>query len=309
MCGVRSGSTPALTTTGRPPLSELWLAYAANTDAASIWGTSTAASSVAVSRRSSSDRVDLELQSTSHRGMPHFLLSMQSTVKAKGLVVPGALGAAGFKDWRGFGYLGGQRRGIRGSHRATSPVQLGCQARAARLPRPASKASSPTPTLDGAAPPSLHRDVAPSRVVKARLLRHPWTRRIWPDAVSSSAAMEDTSLGSFFFPGRHCSDTMEGRDARHPFTVMHARYMPQGSSLLPPTTVAAVHSSLSLPVEFGVCYVSFFWLNFALDAVRSDRSRNLDGSLMRFTFKMHYSIAVQQLIPCSSVCTSVWFGI
>ncbi|XBH62636.1 hypothetical protein VPH35_116813 [Triticum aestivum] len=173
MCGVRSGSAPALTTMGRPPLSAPWMAYAANTDAASIWGTSTAASSVAVFRRSSSDWVDLELQSTSHRGVPHFLLSMQSTVKAKGLAVPGASEAAGFKGWRGFGYLGGQRRGIRGSHRADSPVQLSWQARAARLPRPTSKASSPTPTLDGAAPPSLHRDVAPSCVVKARLLLHP----------------------------------------------------------------------------------------------------------------------------------------
>ncbi|KAM3227558.1 hypothetical protein ACQJBY_059363 [Aegilops geniculata] len=141
MCGVRSSSAPALRMTGRPPLPAPWLAYAANTDAASIWGTSTAASSVAMSQRSSSDRVDLEIQSTSHRGVPHFLLSMQSTAKAKGLAFPGASGQLASKIG---GVLVISAVSDEGSEAATAPtvpcspvgrpVQLGCHGRPPKPP-------------------------------------------------------------------------------------------------------------------------------------------------------------------------------
>lgn len=124
--------------------------------------------------------VDLALQSTSHRGVPHFLLPTQSTVKAK-------------RDMPSWGHQGQLDSKIgggsvistvndEGSEAATMspapcssvgrPVQLGFHPRAAWLPRPASKASSPSPTLDAAALPSLHRDALEIRRPKGRLSFH-----------------------------------------------------------------------------------------------------------------------------------------
>lgn len=79
-----SSSPPPAPTWIRPPPS-------ATTAAASIWGASTvpyrSPGHHGVLRRSSSDRVDGALQSTSHNGVPHFLLYMQYTVIAKGRVL------------------------------------------------------------------------------------------------------------------------------------------------------------------------------------------------------------------------------
>nr|XP_040242389.1 uncharacterized protein LOC120962697 [Aegilops tauschii subsp. strangulata] len=208
--------------------------HAANADAASIWGTSTAASSIAVSRRSSSDRGG-------------FGTAVHIAQRRAPLPPPHAVHCQSQRDLPSWGHQGQLASKIGGGSVISAvndggseaaiappapcssvgrPVQLGWQARAARLPPPCSSVA--TAGLQS-------------------LLPNPNTRRRRP-AIPSPRCTRDTP--------------------------------PQGSSLLPPATVAEVHSALSLPLEF--CYALFFR---ALDAVRSDRARSLDGSLMRFTFK------------------------
>lgn len=204
------------TPSGRPPLSGAMVGHAANTDAASIWGTSTAptaAPGVAVSRRSSSDRVDAALQSTSHRGVPHFLLSMQSTVKAKGLSRPGGVRGSWLQRLEGVRLSRGSATRDPRQRPPTAPpapcssvagpVQLGCHPRAARLPRLASKTSSPTLTLDGAALPSLHHDAREIHRPQGRLSFHRrWSRQCTPPSLKTPSLTQPQSTAAAISHGQ-----------------------------------------------------------------------------------------------------------